>query len=305
MTGDASGRNAGGPDPTAGVSALIDVSLLDRIRETVGSVTRPWWHGEVMSRNGLIHGVNVAGSRPPLVWCFQGYAEFAAFAKGLGPDQPLYGMRSGHMVVNTSSENHLHMAMVCADELHSLGLKGPLFIGGNCQGALQAQKIAEIMMMSGQAVSLVVGLNPLVFTPYPGRAALIVGRYDSTNPMERFHDADLLLRANLPNGTVDTLPSQHGELFSGRILALLCEVVRRRMDEAAADYPGSFPLWSLSAEFTVPARMGMLARGLYDVPVTVRNTSGAAWAPATQSGLSVGNHWHQTDGSLVPWLDGQ
>lgn len=286
-------------------SAWIDMALFDRIRNAVAGVSRPWWQGEVVSENGLIYGTNLGGSRPPLIWCFQGHGEFAAFARALGPDQPLYGMRSGHMILSTSAENHLHMAMVCVQELHSLGLPGPVFIGGNCQGALLAQKMAQLITASGRPVSLLVELNPMILTPYAGRTALIVGRYDKTNPFSRFHDPDTLLRANLPNCTIDTLPSQHGEMFSGRILALLSAAVRRRMDEAAEAFPGSFADWSLRAELSVPPRLEIAAGSLQEVPVTLRNSSDFAWPPSSQSGISVGNHWFQTDGSLVQWLDGQ
>lgn len=297
-----------GPDDVSQATpsrpGLIDAQLLDQLCKTVVSVTEPWWRGERVSANGLIYGVNVAGSRPPLFWCFQGYEEFASFARALGPDQPLYGMRSGHLVVATSAEIHMHMAINYAAEIHSLGMPGPLFLGGNCQGALLAQKMAQIIVASGQAVALLIGLNPFFFTPYSGRTALIVGRHDCTNPFLRFHDADALLRANLPHCTVDTLPSEHGKVFGGRVLDLLSDVVRRRMDEASGTYPGGFPLWSLTAATTAPSFMTVAPGSLCEVPVSVRNTSDIHWPPTGRSGLSVGNHWRNTDGSLLQWLDG-
>ncbi len=283
---------------------LIDPDLLDRLRATLVSVTQPWWQGEFISKNGLIYGVNIAGSRPPLFWCFQGYEEFAAFGRALGPDQPLYGMRSGHLVAPTSAENHMHMAVILASEIHSLALAGPLFLGGNCQGALLAQKIAQILIAAGQAVSLLICLNPFIFMPYSGRAAMIVGRYDATNPFHRLHDADAALRANIPHSTVDILPSEHGKLFRGTIVTLLSDIVRRRMDEASQTHTGSFPVWSIQAAITAPAAMTMTVGSLCDVQITLRNTSDIAWAPTHQSGLSVGNHWRHADGSMVQWLDG-
>lgn len=305
MTDTSGADRTAAPDGMPCRQGLIDPALLDHLRKTVAAVTRPWWRGEVVSENELIYGVNLAGSRPPLLWCFQGYAEFSALAAALGPDQPLYGMRSGHLVVETSARNHLHMAIVFAQEVQSLGLSGPLCLGGNCQGAMQAQKIAQILTASGQAITLLIGLNPFLFMPYAGRTALIFGRHDTTNPLHRFHDAETCLRANLPNCTIDTLPSEHGKLFGGRILGLWSAVVRRRMDEAAGTFPGSFPIWSLSAGITVPAQLAMTAGRLYDVPVTLRNTTETVWRPGCESGLSVGNHWRRADGRLVQWLDGQ
>lgn len=285
--------------------AFVDPDLLGQIRKTVASLTRPWWRGEVISENGLIYGVNTGGLRPPLFWCFQGYEEFANFARALGPDQPLYGMRSGHLVVAPSNENHMHMALMYASEIQSLGLPGQIFLGGNCQGALMAQKTAQILIAHGSSVALLIGLNPFIFTPYSGRAAFIVGRHDVTNPLQRFHAADAVLRANMPHCSVDTLPSEHGKLFAGRIVGLLSDVVRRRMDEALGGFPGSFPVWSLRADFSLSAPPAMAPGRLYDVAVTVKNTSDIVWEPTRQSGLSFGNHWRSPDGgTVVQWLDG-
>lgn len=286
-------------------AGLIDPALLAHLRKTVAAVTRPWWQGEVVSANGLIFGVNLGGSRPPLVWCFQGYAEFAALAAALGPDQPLYGLRSGHLVVKPGAKTHLHMAMICAEELLSLGLSGPMFLGGNCQGALLAQKIAQILTAADHPVALLICLNPFLITPYGGRAAFILGRHDITNPLHRFHDAEALLRERLPLCSLDTIPSEHGSLFSGKILDLWSAILRRRIEAVAGTSPGAGPLWSLCAELAAPAQLVMPARGLCEVPVTLRNSTDQLWAPSRESGLTLGNHWRAPDGSLLQWLDGQ
>jgi hypothetical protein len=287
-----------------GQQDLLDPVLLPQLRKTIVSVTEPWWQGEMVSANGLIYGLNLSGARPPLFWCFQGYDEFAALARGLGPDQPLYGMRSGNLVLPATAGNEFHMALNYAQEIHSLGLKGPLILGGNCQGSQMAQKMAQILIAASVPVSLFVCLNPYLFSPYPGRTAVIVGQYDVTNPFHRFHKAAALLRANIPQATVDILPSEHGKVFSGGALAQLCEVVRRRMDEAAGTYPGGFPLWFRQAEISAPSELTMAAGSLAEVPVVVRNTSEDEWGPSSQSGLSAGNHWRNTDQSILQWLDG-
>ncbi len=285
-------------------NGLVDMALLEKIRNRVLSVTRPWWRGEIISENGLIYGINTSGSRPPLFWFFQGHTEFAALAGALGPDQPLYGMRSGHLVVDTRPEHLFHMALAYASEIVSMGLSSPIYIGGNCQGALMAQKTAQVLMTHDRAVALLIGLNPFMFMPYPSRAAFLFGRYDVTNPLNRFHHSEQILYANIPNCQIDILPYKHGELFKTRVLNLLSDVVRRRIDEAAGKYPGSYPEWSLRADIASEAPTTMVAGGLYDVPVTLHNTSDIVWNPAAQSGLSIGNHWRDADNTLIQWLDG-
>ena len=63
--------------------------LLHRMQSFSGG-----WHGERMFSGSLLVGYNTAGPRPPIFWFLQEYPEAAQLAKYLGPDQPLYAMRS-------------------------------------------------------------------------------------------------------------------------------------------------------------------------------------------------------------------
>ena len=283
---------------------VIDPALIVEIRDKIVSVTQPWWRGDFISENGLIYGCNIGGSRPPLFWCFQGYQEFDALAQALGPDQPLYGMRSGHLIIAPSQDDYLHMAYAYAQEILSLGLPEPLVLGGNCQGALLSQKTAQVLMAHDHAVALLIALNPPVITPYVGNAAFIVGRYDKFNPFQRFHDADAILRANLPRCSIDTLPSRHGELFLEPMLTLLVQLLRKHIDTVQDSYCGSFAEWSLQASFEVSAPKTMEPNRIYEIPLTFYNNSGTTLGSKAQSGFSLGNHWCDAGGTVVQWLDG-
>ena len=63
------------------------------------------WKGQRIHPESLLFGLNCAGTKPPLYWCLQGFAELKQLAKHLGPDQPVYGMRSGHLVMEYTREN--------------------------------------------------------------------------------------------------------------------------------------------------------------------------------------------------------
>lgn len=305
MTGSADGMQEAHLAESSNRGHLVEPLLLERLRATLVSVTAPWWRGERVSANGLIYGLNTAGSRPPLFWCFQGHEELVALARALGAEQPLYGMRSGYLVVDYGPETLFHLGLVYAEEILSLGLPGPYLLGGNCQGGLLAQKTALALTSSGHAVSLLAVLNPLAAAPYAGPAAFFLGRYDHTNPFRRFHDADALWRANYPRCTLDILPSEHGKLFGGLVLERFAERLAARLAEASRGHCGAFALTEYRAGIEVAGDMRAVAGSLIEIPVTVRNTSSVTWAPTGQSQLWVGNHWRDADGRQILWLEAQ
>lgn len=282
---------------------MIDLGLVRRLRETVVSVTAPWWRGERVSANRLIYGLNTGGHRPPLLWCFQGYEEFAALAQALGPEQPLYGMRSGHLVVDYSPINQLHLVLAYAEEVLSLDLPLPVLIGGNCQGGHLAQRIAHYLTLIGRPVALLAILNPLAAAPYAGPTALIRSRYDDTNPTKRFHGAEALWRINYPHGTADTIPAQHGRVFQGAPLRHLVRVLGQRLAQAADAFPGTFPLAAYGADLKAPDACRVAPGELFEIPVEVTNTTAHPWPATAQSQLWVGNHWRDAAGRTLQWLD--
>ncbi len=140
------------------------------------------WPGSRPTGDGLMAGLNLSGSRPPLFWVFQGGKEFAALAEALGPDQPLYGFRSGHLVFRYSEENVDQIARRYLQDLLEACPDGRFTLGGNCQGGILAMAMARRLADLQRPPQLLV-LMEWTFrpSPYPGPVLFLHGA-DSPAP---------------------------------------------------------------------------------------------------------------------------
>jgi hypothetical protein len=62
------------------------------------------WGGARPTRDRLVAGLNLAGTRAPLFMVFQEAQEFHKVARVLGPDQPVYAFRSGVRLIDYSED---------------------------------------------------------------------------------------------------------------------------------------------------------------------------------------------------------
>jgi thioesterase domain-containing protein len=107
------------------------------------------------------------GTKPPL-FCVHGHQGEILYcrnlSRSLGPDQPLFGLRSrGH------GGEHSHysvedMAVQYLREIRAVQPKGPYFLSGYCFGGMVAYEMARLLKTQGEDVALLVMFN----TPAPG-----------------------------------------------------------------------------------------------------------------------------------------
>jgi len=275
------------------------------IRQRLVSVVAPWWRGERISPGGLVFGLNTQGRRHPLLWCFQGYREFSQLAARLGPDQPLYGMRSGHMVFQYSEANIRHIADCYTEEILALDLPGPYLVAGNCQASYIAQRIAENLMRLDLRVAALILLNPLPPLPYAGRVALIVSQHDEAqNPYKRFHDPASAWEDCYLGYTVDSIPGGHGKAFEEPAVSSLVERLEAILPDALRR-SGDFAPPACRIDISVPEHLEARPGTRLRLPVTLSNRSPFP-CPATRfSQIWVANHWRDPQGGLLHWLDGR
>ena len=57
------------------------------------------WPGKSIAQTPFIKLLNSEGRSETVFWCFQAPHEFAALAHALGHETALYGLRSGHLVM--------------------------------------------------------------------------------------------------------------------------------------------------------------------------------------------------------------
>jgi acyl-CoA synthetase (AMP-forming)/AMP-acid ligase II len=233
---------AGAPDAVAPERVMLanfaHIEPLDTIlaRQRIRLVD---WHTR-RSPDALIAGRNEGGALPPIFWCFQGPEELAALADTLGPDQPLYGMRSGYNIMQYSLHNMDGLADRYAAEIDRLRPAGPLFVGGNCQGAQISRSLAQALRRRGRAVPLVILMEETLFRPYDRPVALLFGERSRLNPYVAGFDYTKVLGRSYPAGfSVDLIPGAHGEYFRRENVTGLARQVAALSASAALSDPAS------------------------------------------------------------------
>ncbi len=199
------------------------------------------WEGRRVTPDSLLVGMNTDGTKLPLFWCFQEYRELSQLAKHLGQDQPVYGLRSGHLVMEKTPENIEALAAHYLQEIRAV-YGGTYLLGGNCQGGIIAQAIAHQLQNRGQTVSLLCHLDVYGQKPYNGRIALLFGRDSAYNPYQNDRFADTIWRSIYPLGfSVAIIPCDHGHYFDDGNIAITAKKIQNAMLHALAKKSPRFP----------------------------------------------------------------
>ena len=213
------------------------------------------WPGTPVWEGALYRGLNTEGTLPPLFWCFNWGEEFAALAKALGSDQPLYGTRSGHLILDVVPEtqqwDNRRVAMQSVEEVLKLQPEGPYYLGGNCQGAAIAMETAQILNGLALPVGLVLMMEAVTDHAFHGNVSLLFGEASEMNPYNLEDDPDVLWTQRYLNYTVDTIRGQHGHFFKDRNIKQLAHTVAQRLAEARNRVDAPAPP-SLASEVAAP-----------------------------------------------------
>jgi amino acid adenylation domain-containing protein len=179
---DSLARGLTAPEAEDGVAPQ---RLSPAIHHRLLAFTAGWRGRRAAPDGGLLVGLNLGGHRPPLFWCLQGFDELQQLARYLGPSQPVFGMRSGHLAMRFTAANIRALAAHYAGEILAAQPDGPCLVGGNCQGSWIAWAVAEELRRRGRPVPLL-ALQLFDYRhalPYRGRVALFLG----ADAGERFH----------------------------------------------------------------------------------------------------------------------
>ncbi len=198
--------------------------VITRLRVYVGP-----WPGRRLRPDSLICSLNADGRRAPLFWCFQGAREFAMLADHLGADQPLHGMRSGHLMID--HHDPLQRRPIVdryVEEIQEVQPLGPLRMGGNCQAALIMQEVATRLRGAGREVALLVLMEQSLIRPYDGPIALLYGKRSHLNPFtDPEADPHATFRDNFAGGySVGEIDGAHGQYFDHPNIETLADALQ-------------------------------------------------------------------------------
>ncbi|WGW03643.1 alpha/beta hydrolase family protein [Tropicibacter oceani] len=260
---------------------------LDTLLRRIGTVTRGWG-GDVLDPQGSLHHVHETPMRPRLFWCFNANHEFDALAQALGAGQPLVGMRSMNKVAEPLAlRSALGDALAGHYAQHLLTRFGtaPCIVGGNCQAAGLAWRVAQRLMQAGVPVLRLVTLDAQPRFPFAGHLRMLFGQdsgfgtQDGAGPIA-IPQALRGWRYAAQRLDVHKVQGSHGQYFVPENVASLARaILSPAPPAAAAPLPMPSPRWRI-------ARLDTAA-------VTLQ-----AAAPVAQGDLAVVPVWRKEDGAI-------
>ncbi|QPN65884.1 UDP-N-acetylmuramate--L-alanine ligase [Synechococcus sp. CBW1006] len=234
VEGMASGIRQQLSDPASMRTARPDVTarILDRQRTYLAA-----WSSGGDRQTGFVRRLGMDKGKPGLFWCFQGYQEFRALAGALGDELPVFGMRSGHLIMEYLPETIAALAEIYSEELIRWQPEGSFLLGGNCQGATIARGTAQALRARGREVRLLLLMEQPSIWPYDQRVGLIFGRESSHNPFLKQENPEPTLRRAYPQGyELRFITGTHGTFFSDENIASLAAVIKSLLAIGTTSY---------------------------------------------------------------------
>lgn len=196
------------------------------------------WPGTPLSDRIPLFCLNAEGAKPPLFWCFNGAEEPSAMARRLGPQQPIFALRSLNRVLGERLQRPAlvsQIARIYTDELVRLQPAGAFLLGGNCQSGEFAEAIAHELLARGRQIALLALLDHEAKRPFPGRIALFFGaKSRKFNPFLNESEPEARWRAMHAQPVWDIVPGDHGQYFRPPCEKTFLERLEYRIAEALA-----------------------------------------------------------------------
>ncbi len=229
----------------------VDLTLATNLRRL--SVFMRGWPGAPLTPEGTLRHVNEdAETHPPIYWCFNSEAELPALTQAMGPNQAIVGMRSLNGIMQITPETCFVLEEL-ADH-YAAGImarfgRRPCIVGGNCQSASIAWRVAVRLKAAGVPVLRLVTLDAELRLPFPGRVRLLFGaQSEKFNPfLQPAPDPDRPLPWHWVRAWREVdwhlVPGNHGQYFLNENVAALSRAIL-----APHDAERSRPSWELNSD---------------------------------------------------------
>lgn len=136
------------------------------------------WPGHALTSEGAVRLLHETGTAAPVFWCFNAKAEFTLLARELGEDRPLAGMRSLSQILRVTPDTAPLLDAVASHYAGALIRRfgrAPCIVGGNCQAASIAWRVAMRLWVAGVPVLRLITLDAELHLPFPGHMRLLFG----------------------------------------------------------------------------------------------------------------------------------
>jgi amino acid adenylation domain-containing protein len=284
-------------------TAYLDPELFKQLATFMSS-----WQGVRQHDDSLIVLKNAQGTKVPLFWCFQGYREFEQLAKYLGEDQPLYGFRSGHLILDYTDEELQALVSHYVSEILSLTYQGTYRIGGNCQSAVIAFEIVKQLTNRHHEVDLLImlewGWRGKHFQ-YHDKVAFLYGEQSQFNPYRRFKTPLIGFDKHYSDYSIDFIPCGHGQFFNEPNIQVLAEKITQRMGEADRLLSSHISILAYQAKLECLTDLDEISSGEpRELSIKITNVSPVTWRASFLRGCVLANHWSIGEVTYLTMLDG-
>lgn len=160
---------------------------------------------------------NKEGTKCPIYWCFNNWAEPLMLARKLGPEQPLVAMHSLHSFIPSWREKGRYNDLLAARYLSQVQKSdnfSNVIFGGNCQGGPIAESMAIQQANLGEIWPKLVVLE---YTPrkyFQGKVKLIYGDKSKYNPFLSEIDPIPIWESHFKDYQYAIIEGRHGKYFT-------------------------------------------------------------------------------------------
>ena len=256
------------------------------------------WSGERVSEDRLMLGLNRQGSAPPLFCVINAEPELTDLAEALGPEQPVYAVRSLPGVGDYDEDLVQALALRYVKDIQQAYPDGPLFLLGQCQGGKIAVAMAQHLLRRGRHLPLLI-LVEWTTEPvsYPGDVLLVYGRDSLLNPKFAPFNSEPSWRRMFGNFTRVEVDGGYNELYLRENIGSLAGELARRCRQALRRPSRFSPLEDCAFEFVIDKAASRARPGAgLGLEITVKNTGRAAIGGEFSS-LRLGGFWTR-DGAI-------
>lgn len=276
------------------------------------------WEGKRHSSDSVIVGLNILGSKQNLFWCLQREYELSQLSRYLGDDQPVYGMRSGNKIMIKTQDNIEKLATYYINEILQIQPQGPFLIGGNCQAAKIAFEIAVQLKELGHKITVLFLHEKFIPKYYNDPVVITFGLESDRNPFLRFHEP-LNAWSKFYKGPIfnKLVSGGHGDFFQEPNVQVLTNLIEKKITEAQkcefiewenpdrSDSGSFISLNTYRASIKGPNDFNVKALETINLSIQIRNISTNPWPAYDISGIYIGNHWLNSRGDVIEFLDGR
>jgi UDP-N-acetylmuramate--L-alanine ligase len=196
------------------------------------------WAGTRIVDDGLIVSAGDPDPRFELFVCLQTEHELQQLARRMGRGYRIHAMRSGHLVMHYSPENTRALAAHYLEEMAAFTPKGPVVIGGVCQGGAIAFAVAHALADAGTPTPLLVLVEQSRLTAFDGALAFFYSRSSYLNPHTRFDTGTArYLEAYGDRFTLDIIEGGHGEFANEPYVREFAATLKARIHDACGTTP--------------------------------------------------------------------